>query len=176
MRIQFFNQENWLAFWKDTIIRLDPAGSFKLAFPFDYAQEVSLSHGYKTMRCYLEPGDSLSFRTDANAFYQKMTFTGTATGPQQFLLDYFHEMRGDTFFHSYDHQLLEQDQLLKEFAELLEESHFFRVHQSHLVNIDCIQKYSKRDGGLLVMTDKAQIPVARARKEELLARLMARGS
>ncbi|MEZ5039898.1 MAG: histidine kinase [Saprospiraceae bacterium] len=135
VRIQFFNQENWLAFWKDTIIRLDPAGSFKLAFPFDYAQEVSLSHGYKTMRCYLEPGDSLSFRTDANAFYQKMTFTGTATGPQQFLLDYFHEMRGDTFFHSYDHQLLEQDQLdflAKTLKKEQQELQFLKDRQSTL--------------------------------------------
>jgi len=64
---------------------------------------------------------------------------------------------------------------LKEFVELLDGHNFYRVHQSHLVNLDRIQKYSKRDGGMLITEDGAKIPVARARKEELLARLMERG-
>jgi hypothetical protein len=38
--------------------------------------------------------------------------------------------------------------------------------------LHCIQKYRKRDGGLLVTTDGAKIPVARARKDGLLERLM----
>ncbi|MEZ5039899.1 MAG: LytTR family DNA-binding domain-containing protein [Saprospiraceae bacterium] len=84
--------------------------------------------------------------------------------------------RNYTHFFLKDGRKLLVSRTLKEFVELLEESNFFRVHQSHLVNMECIQKYSKRDGGLLVMIDKAQIPVARARKEELLTRLMARGS
>ncbi|MEM9261715.1 MAG: LytTR family DNA-binding domain-containing protein, partial [Bacteroidota bacterium] len=61
---------------------------------------------------------------------------------------------------------------LKEYVELLEDQAFYRIHQSHLVNLNCIHKYSKRDGGILITEDGAQLPVARARKEGLLARLM----
>jgi len=58
-------------------------------------------------------------------------------------------------------------QTLKEYVALLEDAHFFRVHQSHLVNLQHVKKYSRRDGGYVVMTDKQQIPVARNRKDAL---------
>lgn len=79
--------------------------------------------------------------------------------------------RGDrnyTYFYFKDGSNLLVSRTLKEFTELLEGNGFFRVHQSHLVNLACIQKYSKRDGGLVITTDNEKIPVARARKEKLL--------
>lgn len=82
--------------------------------------------------------------------------------------------RNYTHFFLKDGRKLLVSRTLKEYVGLLEEQSFYRVHQSHLVNLNCIQKYSKRDGGLLITTDGAKIPVARARKEELLARLMER--
>lgn len=86
--------------------------------------------------------------------------------------------RGDrnyTHFYLKDGRELLVSRTLKEYVDLLDDSSFFRVHQSHLVNLDCVQKYRKRDGGMLITTDGAKIPVARARKEELLARLLERG-
>lgn len=86
--------------------------------------------------------------------------------------------RGDrnyTHFHLKDGRELLVSRTLKEYVDLLDDSSFFRVHQSHLVNLDCVQKYRKRDGGMLITTDGAKIPVARARKDELLVRLLERG-
>ena len=80
--------------------------------------------------------------------------------------------RGDrnyTYFYFKDGSSLLVSRTLKEFAELLEGQQFYRVHQSHLVNLNCIEKYSKRDGGILITSDHEQIPVARARKDQLLA-------
>lgn len=57
---------------------------------------------------------------------------------------------------------------LKEFENLLSEFGFFRVHQSHLVNINYISRFEKTDGGYLVLTDGAHVPVAKRKKEELL--------
>ena len=82
--------------------------------------------------------------------------------------------RNYTHFFLKDGRNLLVSRTLKEYVELLDDHSFYRVHQSHLVNLDCVQKYKKRDGGTLVTSDGATIPVARARKEELLARLMER--
>ena len=56
---------------------------------------------------------------------------------------------------------------IKEFHELLiNDSRFFRVHRSYLVNIRQIKKYSKKDGATLVFDNNKVIPVAREKKNE----------
>jgi len=72
-----------------------------------------------------------------------------------------------TWFYLQDGRKLLVSQTLKEYVELLADAHFFRVHQSHLINLQQIKKYSRRDGGYVVMTDEETIPVARNRKETL---------
>ncbi len=60
---------------------------------------------------------------------------------------------------------------LKYFEDLLKGQGFERIHQSYLVNIKHIKKYSPREGGYLVMTDGSHVPVAQRKKTELLALL-----
>jgi len=60
---------------------------------------------------------------------------------------------------------------LKYFADLLKESHFLRVHQSHLVNTKYIKEYIKSDGGYLVLQDKSTIPVSVRKRAEVLEAL-----
>jgi len=72
-----------------------------------------------------------------------------------------------TWFYLQDGRKLLVSQTLKEYVGLLEDAHFFRVHQSHLINLQQIKKYSRRDGGYVVMTDKEIVPVARNRKDAL---------
>lgn len=60
---------------------------------------------------------------------------------------------------------------LKEFEELLSEHHFYRVHNSHLINLACIKSYNKGKGGSVSMTDNTEIEVSTRRKEELLKKL-----
>lgn len=57
---------------------------------------------------------------------------------------------------------------LKEYDELLSTSGFFRVHQSHLVNLRQVDRFEKGEGGYLVMKDKSTIPVSYRKKEALL--------
>lgn len=54
---------------------------------------------------------------------------------------------------------------LLEYESLLCDYGFVRVHQSHLVNIDFIAKFDKREGGFLVLTDKTQIPVSQRKRQ-----------
>lgn len=56
---------------------------------------------------------------------------------------------------------------LKDYAEMLEPSGFFRTHQSHLVNLDHIIRYDKTEGGHLVMVDDSIVPVSSRKKDEL---------
>lgn len=57
---------------------------------------------------------------------------------------------------------------LKEVEDMLLPYHFFRVHHSHLINLQQVSRYVKGDGGYLEMSDSAQVPVSRQRKDVLL--------
>lgn len=57
---------------------------------------------------------------------------------------------------------------LKSYDQLLSESGFIRVHQSHLVNIKHIKSYVKTDGGYLLMSDQSRVPVAVRKKAEVM--------
>ena len=61
---------------------------------------------------------------------------------------------------------------LKDLEESLEPYSFIRVHRSHVVNLNEIEKYIKGEGGYLLMSDGTTIDVARAKKEVLLKRLL----
>lgn len=45
---------------------------------------------------------------------------------------------------------------------------FFRVHQSHIVNLNFVRKVLKEDGGYVLMQGGSKIPIARRRKEEFI--------
>lgn len=55
---------------------------------------------------------------------------------------------------------------LKIIAQSLDER-FQRTHHSHMVNIEHIRKFSKLDGGFLVMSDDSEVEVSRRRKTEI---------
>jgi two-component system LytT family response regulator len=64
---------------------------------------------------------------------------------------------------------------LKEYDEMLSGYGFFRVHQSHLINIRCISRFDKKEGGFIVLSDKTQIPVSQRKKQKLLEMFEALG-
>lgn len=59
---------------------------------------------------------------------------------------------------------------IKEYEEILPPDIFFRVHTSHLINLNHIRKYLKGRGGVIEMEDGAIIDVAIRRRDEFLAR------
>ena len=63
---------------------------------------------------------------------------------------------------------------LKEMEEILEDYPFVRIHHSHIVNINEVEKYIKGEGGYLIMTNGSSINVSRSRKELLLKKLSLR--
>lgn len=70
-----------------------------------------------------------------------------------------------------DKQKLTVARTLREFEELLTNANFYRVHNSHLVNLAYIKNYNKGKGGILTMTDNSQVEVSTRRKEDFLKKL-----
>jgi two-component system, LytTR family, response regulator len=58
--------------------------------------------------------------------------------------------------------------LLKDFEDMLLPYRFFRIHNSHLINLNYIQKYVRGEGGQVIMQNGDAIDVARRKKEEFL--------
>jgi len=58
--------------------------------------------------------------------------------------------------------------LLKDFEDMLLPYRFFRVHNSHLINLNYIQKYIRGEGGQVIMQNGDAIDVSRRKKDEFL--------
>ena len=54
---------------------------------------------------------------------------------------------------------------LKEYETLLSGHSFLRVQQSHLVNLDYVDRYDKGNGGSVVMKDGSEVPLSPAKRE-----------
>lgn len=59
---------------------------------------------------------------------------------------------------------------LKEINELLPNDHFFRIHNSYIINLDKIKEFLKSDG-YVILESGAKVPVSRQRKSEFLEKL-----
>ena len=73
-----------------------------------------------------------------------------------------------TVFHLIANPRIVVSKPLKEYEELLEEFGFYRIHQSHLINLRYIKQYIKGEGGTVIMTDHSQIDVSRRKKDDFL--------
>jgi two-component system LytT family response regulator len=54
---------------------------------------------------------------------------------------------------------------LKEYEILLTGHNFLRVQQSHLINLDYVDRYDKGSGGSVVMKDGSEVPLSPAKRE-----------
>lgn len=75
---------------------------------------------------------------------------------------------GYTQFHLTDGKKILVSRNLKDYDELLNGYGFYRIHQSHLINIQYIDHYSKVEGGAVVMKDSSALPVSRRKKDNFL--------
>lgn len=64
-----------------------------------------------------------------------------------------------------DHKPILVSKIIKDFEFLLLDYGFYRVHQSHLINLKEVQRFVKSENYLL-MRDGAQIQLARSRKDD----------
>ncbi|MCE3280068.1 MAG: response regulator transcription factor [Bacteroidetes bacterium] len=60
---------------------------------------------------------------------------------------------------------------LGEYEQMFMDDNFFRVHRSHLINLEHVKKYIKGEGGYVIMSDNSQVEVSRRNKNEFLEKL-----
>ncbi|MGB0525325.1 MAG: LytR/AlgR family response regulator transcription factor [Flammeovirgaceae bacterium] len=58
--------------------------------------------------------------------------------------------------------------VLKEYGGLLPTAQFFRCHQSHIINMDFLLRYDKREGDVLLLKDGSKVPLAVRKRDALL--------
>jgi two-component system, LytTR family, response regulator len=76
-----------------------------------------------------------------------------------------------TTFHLAGQNPITVSRPLKEYDELLSVSKFIRVHQSHLINLNQLQQFNKREGGSVTMKDGSEVPVSTRNRENLIHQL-----
>jgi len=76
-----------------------------------------------------------------------------------------------TTFFTLDKRKIIVSKTLKECEQMLADYHFFRIHNSHLINMDYVTEYLKGEGGVIKMTDGSHLDVSRRRKDEFLRQL-----
>ncbi len=67
-----------------------------------------------------------------------------------------------------DQSKLIASRTLKDFEDILPSNTFFRIHNSHMINLHFIKKYFRGDGGHVEMKNGDLILVSRRKKEEFL--------
>ncbi|MDP4283699.1 MAG: LytTR family DNA-binding domain-containing protein [Bacteroidota bacterium] len=67
-----------------------------------------------------------------------------------------------------DYKSIVVTKLLKDFEEILVPYRFYRIHNSHLINLSYIKRYIRGDGGQVLLQNNDIIDVSRRKKEEFL--------
>ncbi len=81
--------------------------------------------------------------------------------------------RNYTHFFLTDKRKVTISKTLKVYEELLADNGFFRIHQSHLVNLAQIKEYKRRKkGGIVLLGDGMELPVSDSKKEGFLQKFM----
>lgn len=76
-----------------------------------------------------------------------------------------------TTFHLANKECSVVSKTLKEFEDMLDEAGFVRIYKSHLINIIHVKKYIRGNGGIVMMSDDAILPVSREKRGLLLSKL-----
>jgi len=76
-----------------------------------------------------------------------------------------------TFFYLSNGKKILVSRTLKDFETLLSNQGFYRVQQSHLINLDFIDRYDKQEGGSVILKDGSSVPLSPAKKEQFFTLL-----
>ncbi len=75
-----------------------------------------------------------------------------------------------TYVHLNGNRTLFLAKTLKEIETMLKDYGFIRIHNSHLIAEKYISKFIATDGGSILMSDGAEVPISRTKKAEFLGR------
>ena len=79
--------------------------------------------------------------------------------------------RSYTIFHLDGKRTVTVSKSLIEYDNLLQDTQFIRIHKSFLINLHHVKEYQRGEGGMVIMTDNAEIEVSRRKKEFFMNRM-----
>lgn len=79
--------------------------------------------------------------------------------------------RNYTFIFLNDKRRILVSRTIKEYDEMLRDFNFFRIHQSHLINLAYLKNYTRGRGGYVELSDGTTLDVSARRKSEFLKRM-----
>ncbi len=84
---------------------------------------------------------------------------------------YIEAMRSYAMFHLPNNKKIIASRPIADFEDVLPDQTFLRIHKSHIVNLNYIERYIRGEGGSVILQDGSEIGVSRTAKVELLRRL-----
>jgi two-component system LytT family response regulator len=81
--------------------------------------------------------------------------------------------RNYTFIFLTDGRRILVSRTIKEYDEMLQDYNFFRIHQSHLINLNYLKNYTRGRGGYVELTDGTTLDVSARKKSDFLRRMSA---
>ena len=132
----------------EEILTLNDAGEFTIQVSLDEPVIFPILHGFSILVLYVEPGNHLEVEIDALAFYRKTSFKGDDAKANRFLLDFFHQIRGDDVFSFLDESILKKSQLTylnevidKEKKELAYLANYSNLHPAFKQEFDRLIRF-----------------------------------
>lgn len=77
----------------------------------------------------------------------------------------------NTVFHLKNGIDITVEKQIMTYEELLSDYNFVRVHNKHIINILCVTKYSKDNGGMAMLSNNTSIEISESRKKLFLEKL-----
>ncbi len=74
-----------------------------------------------------------------------------------------------TVIHLHNRKPITVSRSLMEYERMLESTGFLRVHKTYLVNLRHVCEYRRGEGGVVIMSNGAEVEVSRRKKEYLLS-------
>ena len=79
--------------------------------------------------------------------------------------------RSYTIFHITGGKTVTVSRPLFDYDNLLKDTSFLRIHKSFLINLHHVREYQRGEGGVVIMSDNAEIEVSRRKKDQFLLKV-----
>ncbi|HEV8285074.1 MAG TPA: response regulator [Chitinophagaceae bacterium] len=79
--------------------------------------------------------------------------------------------RSYTIFHLESNKTVTVSKPLLDYDNLLRDTSFLRIHKSFLINLLHVKEYQRGEGGLVIMSDNAEIEISRRKKDQFLLKI-----
>lgn len=79
--------------------------------------------------------------------------------------------RSYTVFHLENNKTVIVSKPLLDYENLLKDTSFLRIHKSFLINLHHVREYQRGEGGMVIMSDDAEIEVSRRKKDQFLVKI-----